>query len=1060
MPETEKQREASAETGKSWVVTAGAGSGKTMVLVNRYINLITAATVSDPKVSLESTVAITFTEKAATEMRARVEKELRRTLSSEDTQRRLLERLPMARISTIDSFCLNIVRQNPLMAGVVPEFGIISQSDARALMQRKVRACLETMMVRLKTEDVEMLQEAVSGGSNKLRGFLADMSELTLIAASRGAFELASGDEAPVGVNKILTDLMMSSNEEYKKELATARVLDFSGIEAAALKLLRTKAGNVIRQGISSVLVDEYQDTNEVQDEIVRLLVAEPGTSKADILDTPKLFIVGDKNQSIYAFRGANPGLLGEWIDVARSKQRHINLDTNFRSHQMLIRSFNMIFPSVLKGSYEKTISVYEEADYDEEPKIWAIIADYNDYLSCVSKIVETIKEITSSKGSGETVGAYQYKDIALLVRSSAHMAPYKEAFRKHGVPYVLAKADNLFSSDAALFLADLLRLITDREDEHAAFAVLASPAVGVTDAGLAWLKLKYDNLHRILGDRYHLLIGNRDSGLLDMELSNIKGIMAVVENARMKRACMNLGDLLEMLSVEHGLEEMMLRGYGRQGLADFRKIVEMVQDAVLNVGSMQELKEYIEDNCEVRTDISEPDLLDEDDNAIRILTIHASKGLEFKVVILAKADMKTSKNNKGSLELDSKGWKVLLKSSEQYTANQERFDAMEMEERARLIYVALTRAKDLIILADSQKTKEFKIEDAAKYFLTEIRRISELKESSGIKIIECNVKSQGCTELDAEMDSRRAEYRHLELTGESFDDGMMRKKEVALDRFSASSLRLFQECPRDFLKRHWLRLGVGKGRTPSDANGTEGEKFLSVDLGILVHKIVSITDDVDKLDEAVEQAVRELLSSSYPDKGMVKKARDVAGEYLKTVRLTNSRNIGREVPFFMLLGDFILEGSLDRLDVDESGAYVITDLKTYRSGVYDTKQLTDKYMLQMEIYSLAVRKEYGTNKVKGRFFFIPTADGIDKSTVIEEVELDSETNIQQKLMKLMKKSSGLPFEIGELSQACGLCEKKDACAKRTGFPIDDYKEQLEELLKHKEDEFLDNQEA
>ena len=152
--------------------------------------------------------------------------------------------------------------------------------------------------------------------------------------------------------NLNLTRIRQRAVEIYEEKLARMKALDFALIEDKAMKLLLGNAGEEARSGIDHVLVDEYQDINTVQDTLIRCLVESPGAPEGKVLDSKKLFIVGDPKQSIYRFRGAEPSIFEKWISEAKAKSLHVHLDRNYRSNPILIDFSNMLFKKMMLEKY------------------------------------------------------------------------------------------------------------------------------------------------------------------------------------------------------------------------------------------------------------------------------------------------------------------------------------------------------------------------------------------------------------------------------------------------------------------------------------------------------------------------------------------------------------------------------------------------------------------------------------------------------------------------------------------------------------------------------------
>ena len=441
---TPEQEQAIFDLDHSLVVTAGAGSGKTRVLVGRYVNIL-----EQQAADIDEVIAITFTEKAANEMKGRAWEEIikreKKAGSPEEARRwrELARKAISARISTIDSFCAQLVREYPIEAGVDPEFAIMEELDMRRAMVAAARSTIDKMLQRkdpymtalVVDKGFGAVAEALCQVFEKLRmtgkpfeeclgitmasldrseataqRALTDLKFVLLAAAEcRGVqvnvdhlqlgpvqpvspqpdvsglmFEIDAvatalklkkrSDEqkeidelkavlyecildrhAREGVRSVV-DACLLMDEEYRAQRGNGAMMDFTGIELAARDLLRdTPAGAACRRRFKFVLVDEYQDTNRLQDEIVSLITGEPYGNRR--------FVVGDPKQSIYRFRGAVVEVFEEAVRAATvdaawpaegltagdaGECGRVELGTNFRSVGPLVDVTNALFTRIL----------------------------------------------------------------------------------------------------------------------------------------------------------------------------------------------------------------------------------------------------------------------------------------------------------------------------------------------------------------------------------------------------------------------------------------------------------------------------------------------------------------------------------------------------------------------------------------------------------------------------------------------------------------------------------------------------------------------------------------
>lgn len=1023
--ETASQRSASENIERSMVVTAGAGSGKTMVLVNRYIKLITTPCPDGSQRGIDEVVAITFTEKAAAEMREKVEKEIRlgRCEADEVKRKELLERLPQARISTIDSLCANLVRRFPILAGVIPDYGIISQGDSMLMMQRCVKKALEETSALLSDKEKCQLENCIASYKYGLQEFISELTSVTSISATRGAFDLVREVKVKeIGIDGILTAIRNDAYKIYKNKLYNMKMLDFAGIEAAALRLLRQNAGDVVRKGIKNLLVDEYQDTNEIQDEIIRLLVHRDGECCKKIMESGKLFIVGDNNQSIYSFRGANPRIFENWIEVAKDMEGHyVNLETNFRSEPSLINTYNGIFRELIGDKYRDVLPDPDKEAAEGDIRTTIIRAGYNgsknSYIETANTILRFVNERTKLK-DGRIAG---FGDIALLVRANRDVRKYTEVFDRSKIPYVLVRSENLFASDCALFLADFIGFILNRNDSILAYSLLASAAVGVTEASIVYLKRKYGYLDLAISSDPS--IDDEDAGYFkENEADRIRGLALMIDYAREMIQNKPSAEILDNLVNKLNLEDYILFGFGRQGLADFRKIKELASDSANELGSLSALREFIMANSEMKVEVSEPDILDDNENAVKVMTVHAAKGLEFPIVIFGKANVNLRRPESSRIKVDNEDWGLIYNSSDKNGNDEDKYSKMDREELIRVAYVALTRAKEYLVLSDRRRVIKCKEDGKWLYCLLEAMDEKKAGDTRLFRWLDVNEE----TELASFINDSEEARMPLEVTQDKL---MLLHESDRLLRFSPSSLMCYKSCPKDFLSYYWYRLPREQAEAKDSIKSKGRAGYSGQDLGILVHSIVSMTEEPDNL-EALTDSQSALLFTDLEDSRALKtKAVELSKRYLESMKQGHPCRISKEVPFSMNVGGYLLEGFIDRLEEHQDGSIKIIDIKTNKTSLDNIGLLTEKYKLQLNLYRFAASRILGNDRITSSIAFLDV-EGFDcapiENVVVREMETIPLELIERDLIETMDKASELPSKVERLDDSCHGCRYQE----------------------------------
>jgi superfamily I DNA/RNA helicase len=413
-----EQRAAVLHTEGPLLVLAGAGSGKTRVITVRIAHLVAGG------VAPERILAVTFTNKAAREMRAR----LGALIGA--------ERAALPFVGTFHSFCVEVLREHGALVGLARSFTISDGSDQLALM----RGVLRTLNVEGAKLQAGDLQARISLLKNRLIG--------------AEAFLAKAADDTDELVGRAFT--------RYEEELARARSLDFDDLLLRTLQLLRKKDGPLahLRERFRYVLVDEYQDTNAPQYEIVHAIAGKHRN----------LCVVGDDDQSIYGWRGADVGrILGFEKDFPGAKV--VRLETNYRSTEPILRAANRVIAH----------------NTERHPKELRSALGPGDPLQLVVAEGETEEADHVAREIAALVGrrAARFGDFAVLFRTGPQARAYEEQFRARGIPYVLVGGRSFFDRKEVRDVLAYLKLLVQPDDELALARIANVPPRGLGEKSL-----------------------------------------------------------------------------------------------------------------------------------------------------------------------------------------------------------------------------------------------------------------------------------------------------------------------------------------------------------------------------------------------------------------------------------------------------------------------------------------------------------------------------------------------------------------------------------------------
>ena len=831
---TPAQERAATTSAKQVCVRAGAGSGKTGVLVSRIMYLIESGDAT-----LDRIVAITFTEKAALEMKARLRAACRDRAPKDDSEKltfwRTVERsVSSARISTIHAFCAGLLREHALHLGGDPDFAMLEEADSHLLrrdaaQQELLRllqaddedaaliagelgfemamSAMRTLLrngseagravarmgdlsvqdVRRAWGDIEAstkaralhffhadprpselrdalmalggcCNDAEDGREQLRRSIISEIESLDALAdydaipalharlkkraakADKACWSPESAADQVLALRKRLVTLVeeycwksLPEEDEARAVELTAAFLrvygeiasaydsaklsrvshDFDDLIIRSRRILMENPAiqHRVAKSMSHLLIDEFQDTDGLQYDIAESLCA--------VEDGPALFVVGDAKQSIYLFRGAE---VETFRDAEDSSDDVVLLDENFRSLPNVLEFVNDFFAdtgrlAAVEPEYGRLAAHRNTGDHARIefliPSPIEGVTALGDYRHAEADILASrLKEMVDQaitvgeRGEdGEIQRPVQYGDMAILLRAMGEVHIYEQSLRRHGVPFTIVAGAGFYERQEIRDVRNLLSIIADPSDEIALLAFLRSPLAGLSDEALA-----------------------QATGLLTQETRSLSGFVAsdaalsdADQQIRLERARRLLTDtrtrrewsapnLLRFILAETGYEAMLLRQefLGEQRAINVRKLVALAESfaRTRSPGLIQFLA-YLDDIG--KTEIREGDALElsHDRDAVTIMTIHQSKGLEFPVVAIADAGRSSASKSEGTVgrhrslgialrttdddgkELEPAAWACINRMRKW----------QDRAESARMLYVAMTRARDYLMI-------------------------------------------------------------------------------------------------------------------------------------------------------------------------------------------------------------------------------------------------------------------------------------------------------------------------------------------------------------------------
>jgi len=1098
-----EQQDAIEATGRVFV-SAGAGTGKTAVLVERFVRA-----VCDHGVDVDSILVITYTKRAAGELRTRIRAELRRRGRHD-----LARELDGAWISTIHGFCNRLLKAYPFQAGLDPRFRELDESQAAVLsgeafdealgsfcadddpdrvrllttygargLRRMITGIYETLRsagrdLVLELGERPALDERLAELREAARCVLEDASATDLQRASAGALldavagdprpddlldlsahrakgeraasveearlvvEQAALDELAMRDRDLVQTLLDGFAEAYAAAKRRESALDFEDLQLVARTLLRDHPEIRDREALRlrAIMVDEFQDTNRLQSELIEFL--------ANGLGERDLFFVGDEFQSIYGFRHAD-------VQVFRGRREAEGggraLVRNYRSRPEVLAAVNHLFHGDFGDDFQPLTASGDFPDPVFGHPVELLVTDKSSYAGTgthwrraeARSIARRVRELIDAGDA--TAG-----DIVLLFAAGTDAEWYEQELRRQDIPTYRATGRGYFGQQQVVDLLAYLGLLQNRYDDRALLSVLASPFVGVSNDALALLRRAagrrplYAGLERSLPEG----LGEQDERLL---LAFKQRYGRLVEAS----ARMSLERLCEQILVEHDYDLAVLAQWdGRRRYANIRKLARLARAyEELRGHDLEGFLRFMRDQEAVGAKQLEAVAEEEGADAVRLLTIHAAKGLEFKVVIVADAGRDrpaASADELLALSDGRFGFRVVdpittkRRGAFDYEQVRKAREAEDRAERLRLYYVAMTRAIDRLIVSgaiDPESTA-----DAATPLGWVLGRLDADEEIAGAGRDPVELERDDARLLIRVDRFRPEEPAVVPEPVEAAEDGQLelfaangggelpppapKLPELApvpspplhtLKSLSYTSLSLFERCSY----RYYAERVVGL--RPADSSGrVPGQTGLAAtEVGDAVHRLLEQIDLRAPTTPDVEQ-----VRGWYP--GVSDEELERIAGFLNTYcesevagRIATLPSTTIERAFAFEHDGVLLHGRLDVLHRLEGRALVL-DYKTNTLEELTPEEIVEhEYRIQRLVYALACFRA-GAEEVEVVYQFLERPDAV-VSTTFRRAELPA---LEAELSEAIARVRAGDFRPTPSEQVCAGCPVLDVvCA-------------------------------
>lgn len=704
---TDEQEQAVARREGSLLLAAGAGSGKTSVLVERFVRAVREDGVAPGRI-----LAITFTDRSAGELRERVRGRL-----LELGERELAREAEAAFVSTFHGFCARLLRIHPLQAGVEPGFQILEEGFADRM---RVLAFADALAVFLEGERPQAVDLVAAYGADPLRSLaLGAYAQLRSQGQAGPRLPTVSETGAEHGVQAIrayelIGELVERFGAAYAQRKHARAALDFDDLELNARGLLeqRAEVREAWAERFQLLMVDEFQDSNPRQ---LQVLAA---------LDRDNLFTVGDELQSIYGFRHADVSLFRERHAHLGRQGASLALTRNFRSRPAILAAVERIFAARI-GERFVPLTPTRAPQPAEEPIVELLLTDKRGWERFPGDVeLEGMPEATPwrqaearllARRVAELISGGQARagEIVVLLRALGDLPVYESALRNHGLP-TLASVGGFWSHQQVGDLLAWLRALANPLDELALYSTLASPLVGISSDGLALIAM-------VAGERKCGVWQSMNYGVVELDgvlpAADRERVAAFRELFASERAGVALHPISELLRraiAATGYEAHVLSlGWGERRLANVHKLVRLARRFEAQEG--RDLRRFLDHIAHVEVALggreADAPVGDGEADAVRLMSIHAAKGLEFPVVCVA--DLGRDPNLRvPDLLVDGAAGRAGLRllelgspepaSALDYDELREERRGAQQEEEDRVLYVACTRAEDRLLLSGS----------------------------------------------------------------------------------------------------------------------------------------------------------------------------------------------------------------------------------------------------------------------------------------------------------------------------------------------------------------------
>lgn len=815
---------------------------------------------------------------------------------------------------------------------------------------------------------------------------------------------------------KLFAHMLAVFHEKYDSAKKERAAMDFSDLQQKAIVLLENESIQAAcRKKYKHMMVDEFQDTNQLQMNMLKFI--QPAFQ----------FVVGDGKQSIYRFRGADVSLMNELVNFSRTDQNSdfINMSTNYRTCDSIIQFVNVAFQEIMgtendrdEASYkihytnidsdrngpkerEKrveliTIPAEVENQIDDEVKQEtsqaenepAVHTEYEVIINRMLEMMEQKQEIVAEKMSWRVA---TWRDFAILIQARTKLTKLELALKDKRIPYVVYGGIGFYEKQEVRDMLALLSWVNRPWEPLYILALLRNPLYGLTvEAFLA--------IDESLGEKLSLAnyiykgLFLEDENLETEHRDALYKLKQFYEDWVPYIPQSSMKDYLQELFQQSGLKTMLLLQRNNiQLVNNVEKLIDVLSQ--FQTASLDELLSQVKQLASLSDKEGEAEVELAEGNMVHIMTVHASKGLEFPIVFLPDL-AKAPKGDSGKIRFD-KDVRIVVqyekekegqplknpdrKSSPSFETIKQRSKDQAVEEAKRLFYVAVTRAKDYLVLSSLDKLAnnswyamlQKAIEENGKLtdYITEISDVKEQAEWSG--------------------------------TEEVYDPPTLVKRDSIPVGFSVSEIFTYLHDPLKYYYKYIVKAEDEWLEDKKDSSlllpSTADDDISGAKLGTIVHRACELLDNGYPLAEAKEDALA-LLEDEFQKEKYAIEVDKLVVNYQQLEQMNLGNTVANEWQFVVEIEGVQIIGEIDKI-VEKDGHYHLIDLKTNKNNDYD--KLISYYAPQLYLYKLAYEQETGYKVDQLSLFFMRFGEAGMRT-------LPYQPEIESRIREVIKKLSSL----------------------------------------------------